>query len=371
MKTGFDKGRANLPHLYILHDMNHFQLHRYFRCGPASIFALLLGLLQPSAAHAQTALPPAIRDELAVMRDAKDVSPEAIERLCEIGDATPQQNLQQLCYKTACAGLAYLDATNQYEKVLAKVITKTFADVFQEQCPRCRGIGKTKVTCPDCKGRRCSSCAETGIVKSRCPDCNGTASVFSHKRALSAYRRGLAALAKSPEPISEQTPPPAATPQLTPRLTDDQFFARHSLDLAAYAVFTNSASTSIQKNEAFTTIARRAYKPRGFTSPILLYRYPTGESFEVTDVARDGEKYRVTLQKTPDDFQQRTLIIPAEEKEVALWKKGRKIESRDWVYAGKVYPGMPPHLPPDIHTSDNVFYRSLAEFQRLHPEERE
>ena len=347
--------------------MNHFQLPRFFWCGLVPIFALLLGVLPPFAAHAQTVLSPAIREELAVLRDAEDVSLEAVERLCEIGDATPQQNLQQLCYKTACAGLAYLDVTNRYEEILAKVITKTFVDVFQEQCPRCRGIGKTMVTCPDCEGRRCPSCNETGMVRDRCSDCNGTASVFSRERALSAYRRGLAALAKSPEPVSAQT----ATPQSPIRLTDDQFFARHSLDTVAYAVFTNATSTSIQKNEAFETIARRFYKPRGYSSPILIYRYPKGVSFEVADVAQGGDTYRISLRKAQEAFSLLTLIIPAEEKEVALWKKGRKIESYDWVYAGKVYPGMPPHLPPVVYTSDNVLYRSLAEFRRLHPDENE
>ncbi len=333
---------------------NLSQLPRFFWYGLAPIFALLLGVLPPSAAYAQTALPPAIREELAVLRDAKDVSPEAVERLCEIGDATPQQNLQQLCYKTACAGLAYLDATNRYEEVLAKVITKTFVDVFQEQCPRCRGIGKIMVTCPDCEGRRCPSCNETGMVRDRCPDCNGTASVFSRELALSAYRRGLAALAKSPEPVSVQTTPPSATP----RLTDDQFFARHSLDRTAYAVYMNQESTSIQKSEAYQKIARRAYKPRGFLLPILLYRYPSGESFEVVDVGGGGETFSVVLMKKTNHNWKTILIVPATESDIATWKKGREITSRNWVYTGDMY---------NLNATSGVFYRSIAEFRRLHP----
>ena len=332
----------------------HSQQPRIFWCGPASIFALLLGVLPPSAVHAQTTLPPAIREELAVLRDAEDVSLEAVERLCEIGDATPQQNLQQLCYKTACAGLAYLDATNRYEEVLAKVITKTFVDVFQEQCPRCRGIGKTLVTCPDCEGRRCPSCNETGMVRDRCPDCNGTASVFSRERALSAYRRGLAALAKDPEVVSAQI----ATPQSPTRLTDDQFFARHSLDRTAYAIYTSQESTSIQKSEAYQKIVRRAYRPRGFLLPILLYRYPSGESFEVVDVGGDSETFSVVLMKKTNHNWKTTLIIPATESDVASWKKGREITSRDWVYTGDTY---------QLNATSGVFYRSLADFRRLHP----
>ena len=68
---------------------NHSRLPRSFWCGPAPIFVLLLGVFPTSAAHAQTALSPAIREELAVLHDAKDVSPEAIGHLCEIGDASP------------------------------------------------------------------------------------------------------------------------------------------------------------------------------------------------------------------------------------------------------------------------------------------
>ena len=192
------------------------------------------------------------------------------------------------------------------------------------------------------------------MVKGRCSDCNGTASVFSHERALSAYHRGLAALAKSSEPGSEQTPPTTATP----RLTDDQFFARHTLDLAAYAVFTNSASTSIQKNEAFQKIVRRAYKPRGFILPVLIYRYRTGESFEITDVVRRGETFHVELCKKADHNWTGTLIVPTTESDVATWNKGREITSRDWVYTG---------YPSTLNRRSGGFYRSLAEFRRLHP----
>ena len=337
---------------------NHSQLPRLFWYGPAPIFALLLGVLPPTAAYAQTALPPAIREELAVLRDAKDVSPEAIERLCEIGDATPQQNLQQLCYKTACAGLAYLDATNRYEEVLAKVITKTFVDVFQEQCPRCRGIGKTRVTCPDCEGRRCPSCNETGMVRDRCPDCNGTASVFSRERALSAYRRGLDTLAKTPETAT------SAHSALPRRLTDDQFFVRHSLDQVAYAVFTNRNSTSIQKNEAFRQISTRAYKPHGFSTSILLNRYPSGRSYKVVDVAQQHGTYKVTLADKPINMFYGgtiTLIIPDTVTDISHWGKGREVNSRDWVYPCTVFSnGRISTLSPNV-------YRSIAEFRRIHP----
>ena len=310
----------------------------------------------------QTVLPPEIRAELAVLRDEDPVSMDSASRLCEIGATTPQQNLQQLCYKTACAGFAFLNATNQYEEALANVITKSFAEAFLEKCHRCRGIGMTMVSCPDCGGRKCPSCKETGTVRVRCPDCNGTASIFSHDLALAAYRRGLAALVKDPEPA---LPAPPASPR---RLTDDQFFARHSLDLVAYAVFTNRQSTSIQKAEAFRQISARAYVPRGFSSAILLYRYPSGVSFVVSDVSEAKEVFHVSLRRQGDTGIKQ-LIIPKSESEVALWKKGRSVTSRDWVFAANAYSPLVPSSPGLFSTSGSVFYRSIAEFRQLHPEQ--
>ena len=53
-------------------------------------------------------------EDLSVFAQESDVSPNTIERLCEFGDMVPQQNLQQLFYKTACAGFAVLGDTNRY-----------------------------------------------------------------------------------------------------------------------------------------------------------------------------------------------------------------------------------------------------------------
>ena len=305
-----------------------------------------------------------IRAELDALLAEDPITEPSVAKLCDMGDSTSRQNLQQLCYKTACAGFAYLGATNLYEETMAKVITKSFAESFQAQCPRCRGLGVAKGTCPDCNGKGCSSCNETGSIQSRCPDCDGKAAVFSSDLALSAYRRGLTALKKAIDPQTELPASPA--PSAPTRLTDDQFFARHCLDLVAYAVFTNRESTTIQKQEAFEKMAKRAYIPKGYTLPILLYRYPNEETFEVTDVSTRENVFRVALRKENDPWP-KTLIIPQSESEIATWKKGRSVNSRDWVFAASVYHPLAPSLQGHISTSDSTFYRNLAEFRRLHP----
>ena len=306
-----------------------------------------------------------IRTELDALLSEDPITESSVARLCDLGDSTSRQNLQQLCYKTACAGFAYLGATNLYGKTLDKVITKSFVESFQAQCPRCRGLGFAKGTCPDCNGKGCSSCNETGSVKSNCPDCDGKAAVFSRDLALDAYQRGLTALKKAIEPQTEPSASPA--PPVPPRLTDDQFFVRHCLDLAAYAVFTNRESTTIQKQEAFSKIANRAYVPRGFSSAVLLYRYPNGEAFEVTDVSNREGVFRVALRKKNDPWPwPKTLIIPQSESDISFWKKGRSVISRSWVFAATAYVPVAPSSA-SLTTSSSTFYRTLAEFRRLHP----
>lgn len=304
-----------------------------------------------------------IRAELDTLLSEDPITESSVVRLCDLGDSTSRQNLQQLCYKTACAGFAYLGATNLYEETMAKVITKSFAESFQAQCPRCRGLGVAKVICPDCNGKRCPNCEETGSIKSRCPDCDGKAAVFSSDLALSAYRRGLTALKKAIDPQAE--PPASPAPLVPTRLTDDQFFARHCLDLAAYAIFTNRESTTIHRNEAFQKIATRAYVPRGFSSAVLLYRYPNGESFEVTDVSTREDVFHVVLRKE-NDPRPKTLIIPQSESDISFWKKRRSVISRGWVFAATAYVPVAPSSA-SLTTSSSTFYRTLAEFRRLHP----
>ena len=304
-----------------------------------------------------------IRADLDILFAEDPITEPSVAKVCEFGDSTARQNFQQLCYKTACAGFAYLGATNLYEETMAKVITKSFAESFQAQCPRCHGLGVTKVTCPDCNGKRCPNCEETGSIKGRCPDCGGKAAVFSHDLALAAYRRGLAALMKATDPQTE--PSASQTPPTPRRLTDDQFFVRHCLDLAAYAVFTNRESTTIQKQEAFRKIASRAYVPRGFSAAVLLYRYPNGETFEVTDVSTREAVFQVALCKKNDPWP-KTLIIPQSESEISFWKKGRSVISRGWVFAATAYLPVAPSSA-SLITSSSTLYRNLAEFRRLHP----
>ena len=324
---------------------------------------IVIALLFLSCVFATFSAGADIRAELDALLSEDPITEPSVVRLCDLGDSTSRQNLQQLCYKTACAGFAHLGATNLYGKTLDKVITKSFVESFQAQCPRCRGLGFAKGTCPDCNGKGCSSCHATGSAKSRCPDCDGKAAVFSRDLALDAYRRGLTALNKAIEPQTEPSASPA--PPVPPRLTDDQFFVRHCLDLAAYAVFTNRESTTIQKQEAFSKIANRAYVPRGFSSAVLLYRYPNGESFEVTDVSTREDVFHVVLRKE-NDPRPKTLIIPKSESEISFWKKGRSVISRGWVFAAKAYLPVAPSSA-SLTTSSSTFYRTLAEFRRLHP----
>lgn len=305
-----------------------------------------------------------IRADLDALLVEDPITEPSVAKVGELGDSTAQQNLQQLCYKTACAGFAYLGATNLYEETMAKVITKSFVESFQAQCPRCRGLGVAMVACPKCDGKRCPSCEETGRVKGRCPDCNGTASLFSPDLALAAYRRGLAALVKATGPQAE--PSASQTLPAPRRLSDDQFFNRHCLDLVAYAVYTNRESTTIQKQAQFRKIVARAYVPKGFSQAVLLYRYPNGETFEVANVSMDGYVFYVTLRKKNDPWP-KNLIIPTSESSVAAWKKGRTITSRDWVLAAPAYHPLAPSLHGYVSTSTSIIYRSLAEFRQLHP----
>lgn len=202
-----------------------------------------------------------IRDELDALLAEDPITEGSVSRIRELGDATSRQNLQQLCYKTACAGFAALGDTTRYEETL---------------------------------------------------------------------------------------------------------FARHCLDLAAYAVFTNRESTTIERNKAFPKIAARAYVPRGFSSAILLYRYPNGKTFEVSDVSTSEDVFHVRLRK-PGDVWTKTLVIPRSESEVAFWKKGRSVTSRDWVFAAPAYYPLAPSLQGFFSTATSTIYRSLAEFRRLHP----
>lgn len=306
-----------------------------------------------------------VRAELDALLAEDPVTVGSVSRIRELGDATSRQNLQQLCYKTACAGFAALGDTSRYEETLTHVITKTFVESFHAKCSRCRGLGVAMRTCPDCGGKRCPACAESGSVKGRCPDCDGKAAVFSPELALATYRRGLAALAKATDPQNPQASP-LPKPAAPSRLTEDQFFARHCLDLAAYAVFTNRQSTTIQRNEAFSKIAARAYVPRGFSNAILLYRYPNGESFEVADVSTSEDVFHVRLRK-PGDVWTKTLVIPRSESDVAFWKKGRPVTSRDWVFAAPAYHPSVPSSQGFFSMATSTLFRSLAEFRRLHP----
>ena len=298
-----------------------------------------------------------------VLAQETDISATSVERLCEFGDMVPQQNLQQLFYKTACAGFAVLGDTNRYTEIYEKIMTKSFTDVFHEKCFYCRGIGVTDIDCPECQGNGCPHCNQTGKVRGHCPNCGGTAAVFSKKKTLDAYHRGLQSLVNAyNSPKLDASTPSSEKPESVPepRLSDDMFFVKHSIHSNEYVALTNKNFTSIQRTEFRKKLnARACLKNDGFVHTLVfLKRIPSGVEYEVTDVAQQkGKKYANT----------RYLLIPSSETGVAQWKKGKVLTSRDWigtVNASSALDGFP-------HLMDIVLYRSVSEFRQFNPQGQE